>query len=90
MPNAYNIRWGIVFSLSIALLISVPMLIHQDIAQFAFSTGLFFIPILVCYFAAYYLRAKMQLRNSRLTTEEGNGKGLQKDLFIVTILLLEP
>jgi len=50
MVNRYNIRWGIMFSLVIAVLAAIPPLIRQNLPQFVINLVVLFGRILICWF----------------------------------------
>jgi two-component system, LytTR family, sensor kinase len=50
----YNIRWGIVFSLAIAVLVSIPPLIRQNIGQFLSVLLLLFLRFFLCWLIHHY------------------------------------
>ena len=54
MFSKYNLRWGILFSLTIAVLASIPSLIRQNIGQFLLSMGMLSLRILLCWLIHHF------------------------------------
>jgi sensor histidine kinase YesM len=54
MFSKYNMRWGILFSLTIAVLASIPSLIRLNIGQFVISLLLLSARILICWFVHHF------------------------------------
>lgn len=54
MFSRYHIRWGIVFSLTIAVLASIPALFRQDIRTFGFNVVMMTVTILLCWLIHHF------------------------------------
>lgn len=54
MLSKYHLRWGIIFSLTIAVLASIPSLIRQNIGQFLLSMGTLSLRILLCWLIHHF------------------------------------
>src|SRR5258705_13983002 len=54
MFSRYNMKWGIAFSLFIALLGGIPWLIREDTRKFALNMAALFLSIQACWLIHHY------------------------------------